>query len=85
MSRVAIRANTFRDFRARPDQSIGFRGSRGVVHIVVTSALSEEFDDRSPVVSVPATSALRPLFEHAVGMTAVTHRNSLDLTLGAPQ
>ena len=57
-----------------------FRGSRGVVHIAGTSTLSEEFGDRGPAVSVPARSALRPFVERSLGVTALTHRNSFDLT-----
>jgi hypothetical protein len=57
------------------------RGSQGIVRITGSDTLYEEFADRNPVVTVPAASALRPFFDRARGMTAVTHRNSLDLVL----
>lgn len=62
-----------------------FKGSRGIVHVTGSHALAEEFGDRSPVVSVPEGSALRPFFDRSRGNTALTHRMSLDLTLNPPQ
>ena len=61
-----------------------FSGSQGIVHVTGSSALSEEFGDRNPVVRVPESSALRPFFERSRGNTALTHRMSLDLTMGPP-
>ena len=58
---------------------------RGIVHITGSSTLTEEFGDRSPVVSVPEGSALRPFSDHSRGNSALTHRNSLDLTLNPPR
>lgn len=62
-----------------------FRGSHGIIHITGSHALYEEFADRNPVVDVPAASALRPFLDRARGITAMTHRNSLDLSLNPPQ
>ncbi|HXU08337.1 MAG TPA: hypothetical protein VN743_05020 [Blastocatellia bacterium] len=62
-----------------------FYVKNGIVRITGTHTLTEEFGDRNPIVSVPEDSALRPFFNHSRGVTALTHRMSLDLTLSQQQ
>src|SRR6266542_3203236 len=61
-----------------------FSGSQGLVHVTGSSTLIEEFGDRTPVVSVPERSALRPFFDRSRGTTALTHREVFDLRLNSP-
>jgi proline iminopeptidase len=58
-----------------------FSATHGVIRITGAYTLTEEFLDRSPLVHVPQQSALRRFFDQSRGNTALTHRNSFDLTL----
>jgi hypothetical protein len=62
-----------------------FSGSNGIVHITGSVALTEEFIDGAPRVSVPEGSALRTFLDRARGSSALTHRQSFDLRLNAPR
>jgi len=58
-----------------------FQGTTGIIRTIGSYTLTEEFGDRNPKVSVPEDSIIRPFFNQSRGITALTHRMSLDLTL----